>query len=226
MLFFGRPTRHNGAVSSRPLHELRFAVVDVETTGFSPRIENVIEVGVSVQQCEPGGGRELRSFSSLVGPAVAVSPFITRLTGLRQSDLATAPLFAEIVTSVARCFEGVDFVVAHNVPFDRAFVEVAFTECRRDLPPLLPWIDPVPLARKHLGFARLTRLAAHYGIAHDRAHRALDDARVTALVLYRLAAELGLTTLAELEAGRPLPSSSSSSAPHTPPVKERFKPFV
>ena len=182
----------------RPLAELRFAVVDVETTGFSARIENVIELGISVQL----GGREVQSFSSLVGPAVPVSPFITRLTGLRQSDLRTAPLFADIVTSVARCFDGVDFVVAHNVAFDRAFLEVAFVECRRDFPPLLPWIDPVPIARKHLGFAKLGRVAAHYGIAHDRAHRALDDARVTATVLYRLAAEVGLTTLADLMSRR------------------------
>ncbi len=198
MLFSIGRTGQTDRVPDRPLAELRFAVVDVETTGFSARIENVIELGISVQL----GGREVQSFSSLVGPAVPVSPFITRLTGLRQSDLRTAPLFADIVTSVARCFDGVDFVVAHNVAFDRAFLEVAFVECRRDFPPLLPWIDPVPIARKHLGFAKLGRVAAHYGIAHDRAHRALDDARVTATVLYRLAAEVGLTTLADLMSRR------------------------
>lgn len=199
MLFTDPATRHTSAVPDRSLTALRFAVVDVETTGFSARIENVIELGISVQL----GGREVQSFSSLVGPAVPVSPFITKLTGIRSSDLATAPLFAGIVTSVARCFDGVDFVVAHNVAFDRSFLEVAFTECRRDFPPLLPWIDPVPIARKHLGFAKLGRVAAHYGIAHDRAHRALDDARVTAAVLYRLAADLGLDSLDDLIAGRP-----------------------
>ena len=188
-------------MSVRPLSELCFAVVDVETTGLSPRIEHVIELGISVQQ----GGRELKSFQSMVGPAVPVPAFITRLTGLREQDLQTAPLFADIVNAVAHCFVGVDFIVAHNVPFDRAFIEVAFTECRRELPPLLPWVDPIPLARRHLGFAKLGRLASHYGIEHDRAHRALDDARVTAAVLYRLAADLQLDSLAALQSGRPTP---------------------
>ena len=188
-------------MTSRPLAELCFAVVDVETTGLSPRIENVIELGISVQR----GGRELKSFQSLVGPAVPVPGFITRLTGLRERDLADAPLFADIVNAVAHCFVGVDFIVAHNVPFDRAFIEVAFTECRRELPPLLPWVDPIPLARRHLGFAKLGRVAAHYGIPHEHAHRALDDARVTAAILYRLADDLGLDSVQALQTGRPTP---------------------
>lgn len=213
-----------------PLTDLCFAVIDVETTGLSPQIENVIEVGICVHR----HGREQRSFSSLVGPAVPVPWFITKLTGLRERDLATAPLFADIVLPIARCFEGVDFVVAHNVGFDRAFVDVAFTECRRDLPPLV-WIDPVPLARQHLGFAKLTKVAAHYGVDAGRSHRALDDARTTATILYRLAREMNLRTVAELQRGAPIPPKpTTSTTPATtttsdaPPAvaQARLKPFV
>jgi DNA polymerase-3 subunit epsilon len=200
-------------VSSRPLAELCFAVVDVETTGLSPRIENVIELGISVQR----GGQEIKSFQSLVGPAVPVPGFITRLTGLRERDLKAAPLFGDIVNAVAHCFVGVDFIVAHNVPFDRAFIEVAFTECRRELPPLLPWVDPIPLARRHLGFAKLGRVAAHYGIPHEHAHRALDDARVTAAILYRLASDLGLDSLQALQTGRPTPPPPAAPPPPVTP---------
>ena len=97
------PAGHSDAVSLRPLSELCFAVVDLETTGLSPRIEHVIELSISVQQ----EGRELKSFQSLMGPAVPVPAFITRLTGLRERDLQTAPLFADIVNAVAHCFVGV-----------------------------------------------------------------------------------------------------------------------
>lgn len=185
-----------------PFREARFVVIDVETSGFSPRIESVIEIGVSVHQ----GGHEVRSFSSLIGPWQPVPPVITRLTGIRSDDLKKAPLFSEVVNAIAACFAGADFFVAHNVEFDRSFLEVSFAECRRDLPPL-PWVDPVPLARQQLGFGKLQKVAAHYGVEHKDAHAALDDARVTAEVLYRLAADLRLTTLAELRAGTPAPAA-------------------
>ncbi len=190
----------------------RFAVIDVETSGFSARIETVIEVGISVHE----EGREVRSFRSLIGPAQPVPWFITKLTGIRERDLVAAPLFADVVGAISLCIDGVDFFVAHNVAFDRAFLEVAFTEARRDLPPR-PWVDPVPLARRHLGFAKLTKLSAHYGIAHDGAHHALDDARVTAAVLYRLASELGLHTLAELSSG--VAAAPTITAPPTTSTK-------
>ncbi len=186
----------------------RFVVVDVETSGFSPRVESVIEIGVSVHQ----GGHEVRSFSSLIGPWQPVPPIITKITGIRSDDLRKAPLFSEVVNSVAACFGGADFFVAHNVDFDRSFLEVGFAECRRDLPPL-PWVDPVPLARKLLGFGKLEKVAAHYAVEHKDAHAALDDARVTAEVLYRLADDLRLTTLVELLSGTPAPAETSPPGP-------------
>jgi len=188
----------------------RFVVVDVETSGLSPRVETVIEIGLSVHE----GGREVRSYQSLIGPGQRVPHFITQLTGIRQRDLERAPLFCDVEAAVSLCFAGVDFFVAHNVAFDRSFLEVAFTECRRELPQR-PWVDPVPLARRHLGFAKLTKLSAHYGLSHEGAHHALDDARVTAEVLYRLADALHLSTLAELLSGVP---AAPTTAPTTTPT--------
>ncbi len=201
--------------------DLTFVVVDTETTGFSPRFSSLIEVGLSVHK----NGREIDRFSSLIGPPQEVPWRIERITGIRARDLQYAPLFADVADNVDDRIAAADFVVAHNVPFDRAFVDAAFAGCGRALAPRR-WIDSAVLARRALGFGKLSRVAAHYGVPHERAHQALDDARVTAQVLYRVAAALRLTTFDELCTMEPAAitvtpePATQAPTPKTPPAEK------
>jgi DNA polymerase-3 subunit epsilon len=172
-----------------PLHELEFAVVDVETTGtLAAGGDRVTEVA-AVTVC---GGRVVESYSSLVRPGRPIPAFIVRLTGISEAMVATAPPFAAIAADLQARLEGRVFV-AHNAPFDWAFIREELTRATGVVPDL-PILCTVRLARRllsHLPRRNLDAVTAHFGVTIDGRHRALGDARATAEVLVHLLDHLG-----------------------------------
>lgn len=105
------------------MREPVYTFVDVETTGGSPLNHRIIDIAL-IQVSE---GKVIREFQSLVQPHMPVSQFISQLTGITDAMLEDAPPFEEIAMEVASMLEGTIFV-AHNAPFDYAFVK---QECAR-----------------------------------------------------------------------------------------------
>lgn len=173
-----------------PLARLRFAVVDVETTGTAPdggdRITEIAIVPVeSGQVGEP--------FVRLVDPERPIPPFITALTGISPAMVRGQPPFRLIADEVVDRLAGRVFV-AHNASFDWRFV---YGELRRTHGPAVapPTLDQrlctVRLARALLpGLPRrsLDQVAAHLGIPLGERHRAAGDAVATARALVALLA--------------------------------------
>lgn len=183
------------------LSALGFAVIDFETTGMSPQ-DRAIEVGVVVVE----GGREVEAFGSLLDPGMPVSPFVTRLTGIRGEDLAGQPTFPDLWPTLERLLGG-RVLVAHNLPFDRGILrrEVALADGDRRVGS--QGLCTVRLSRKlHPSEEShaLDAVAERHGFTFSARHRALDDARVTAGVLLKLLDEAaqreGLVTWADLVA--------------------------
>ncbi len=179
-----------------------FAVVDVETTGFAPEDERIIEVGVVV--LDPAG-HEVGSFCTLVDPGRDPGP--THIHGIDASMVAGAPTFTGIRPYLAGLLSG-RVVVGHNVDrFDLAFLRA---ECRRSggeeaVPGPLATVDTLLVAHDHLGLrgrATLVDCCAHYGLAWDDHHTALGDARVTAALFRAMRDQLG-DDLLGLDPGRP-----------------------
>jgi DNA polymerase-3 subunit epsilon len=172
-----------------PIHELEFAVVDVETTGrANDGIDRVIEVA-AVSVC---GGSIGETFSSLVNPGRPVPPVITRLTGITNAMVSTAPRFADIASTFAGHLRGRVFV-AQNVGFDWAFVGSEFWRATGETL-VAERLCTVRLSRRllpHLPRRNLDALAAHFEIPIVARHRAFGDARATAEVFVRLLDELG-----------------------------------
>jgi len=173
--------------------ELRpgFAVVDVETTGFAPEEERIIEVGVVVLD---GEGQEVDSFCTLVDPGRDTGP--THIHGITASMVSGAPTFSGIRPYLAGLLSG-RVVVGHNVDrFDLAFLRA---ECRRSggeqaVPGPLSTVDTLRVAQHHLGLrgrATLVDCCAHYGLSWDDHHSALGDARVTAALFVAMRGQLG-----------------------------------
>ncbi len=141
-------------------------------------------------------------FTSFVDPGALLGRAITRLTGIRDTDLAGAPPADVVVAQLAK-FMGDVPVVGHNVGFDLAFLE------RAGLPPRQR-LDTVELASILMPTAptyALQSLAAAAAITPDAAHRALDDALTCAAVLgdlARKARELPPAVLEEAQAYAPL----------------------
>lgn len=165
-----------------PLADLEFAVVDLETTGWSPDEGAITEIGaVRVR-----GGMRRGEFSSLVNPGVPVPACIEELTGITDWMLAAAPRLAEVLPELLRFADGC-VLVAHNAPFDLSFLTAACTDCGITWPPFKT-LDTVTLARQlmdpdEVPNCKLGTLASFFGTRTMPSHRALPDARATADVL-------------------------------------------
>lgn len=153
---------------------------DLETTGLSPRIDRIIEIG-AVKFNRAG---LIDIYSTLADPQMPLSLLIQRLCGLRDPDLQGQPLPEEAVAGLALFSEGCS-LVGHGVAFDMAF-------CSEILPESFSGrvaLDTAELARTVLPSApshSLEELSRSLDLLHDRPHRALSDARATWLLLERL----------------------------------------
>ncbi|MCA9936894.1 MAG: 3'-5' exonuclease, partial [Anaerolineales bacterium] len=94
-----------------------FVAVDVETTGFDPEREFIIEVGVIVFRDHD----ILDEFTSLVNPGRDVPPEITRLTGITQAMVDDAPSMFTL-RSRLRPLLANHIIIGHNVDFDLGFL--------------------------------------------------------------------------------------------------------
>ncbi|MEA2662779.1 MAG: ATP-dependent helicase DinG [Chloroflexota bacterium] len=172
--------------------------VDLETTGFDPETDRIIEIGAVRVRLTPEGAEPGERFSTFVDPGRDIGSTISRLTGIRDADLVGA---APVEDAVARfaAFAGDAVFVGHNVGFDLAFLE------RHGFRPGAQRLDTADLASMLVPTApsyALQRLAADDGIVPAAAHRALDDALTCAAVLGALAARARALPPALLEEAR------------------------
>ena len=149
-------------------------VVDVETTGFS-RFDRIIEI--AAVQLHPDTWEIVDEYETLVNPERDVGP--TWVHGITASMVEMAPVFPEIVADVARRLHG-RVIVAHNLPFDARLLrqELERLDVRVDFG---AGVCTLKATRQKLGVACEER-----GIALERAHCALADARATAVLARRL----------------------------------------
>lgn len=187
--------------SGIPLLDLDYAVVDVETTGWSPDEAGITEIGV----VRTRSGRILGEFASLVNPGAPVPPGIAELTGITDQMLAPAPTVAAVLPALLSFARGC-VLIAHNAPFDLGFLTAACEACGLAWPGFTV-LDTATLARALLGREevpdrKLGTLAAFFRVQTVPCHRALADARATAAVLRPLLIRLagqGIGTLDQLE---------------------------
>jgi DNA polymerase-3 subunit epsilon len=172
-------------------HRPGFAVIDLETTGFAPQSERVVEVAVVVLDAE---GAEVDAFCTLVDPERDPGP--THVHGITAEMLVGAPSFGGVHPYLADLLSG-RVVVGHNVDrFDLAFL---LAECRRLggdelVPDTVVTLDTLRVAQAYLdlpGKARLVDCCDRYRLTWDDHHSALGDARVTAALLRAMRTELG-----------------------------------
>lgn len=186
------------------LSDATFIVVDLETTGGSPKNGCAItEIGaVKVQ-----GGVILDTFETFVNPLSPIPSYITDLTGITDHMVALAPIIDEVLPDLLHFFGSHEesILVAHNSPFDMGFLMAAAQDCDIDWPEFLV-IDTVRLARRLLDRddvidCKLSTLATFFSTEVQPTHRALDDARTTVDVLHGLierTGSQGISTVAHL----------------------------
>ncbi|PWJ48453.1 exonuclease, DNA polymerase III, epsilon subunit family [Quadrisphaera granulorum] len=157
-----------------------FAVLDLETTGLSPRTERIVEVAVVHVSPEGVAGTE---WSTLVYPG---RPTVgaTHVHGIRPADVRNAPRFAQIASALVDVLAG-RVLVAHNANFDVPFLRAEFERAGVTMPDV-PRLCTLTESRRHLPQLLRRKLAdccAAAGVRLTGAHSALGDARATAGLL-------------------------------------------
>src|SRR4051794_14798246 len=168
------------------------AVIDVETTGLSPKTDRIVELGVVLLDDR---GEVEAEFETLINPGRDVGP--TNLHGIRAADVVEAPTFADVAPYLRSLLTG-RVVVAHNALFDLRFLGREFWRAGQpvDLPPTLCTMRLAPLFFGP-GTRSLQALCDFVDIPLEHGHAALHDARVTAqLMLHMLSSHLGDGSLA------------------------------
>ena len=180
-----------------PLAQQRFAVVDVETSGLSPARHRILQVAVIDVR---GDGTIVDEWSTLVRPSWwRVGP--RHIHGLTVRRVWRAPRFADVAPELVSRIQG-RVIVGHNVAFDWAFLERGLGRAGHR-----PYAEPLRMCTLELSRAldpervashRLAEVCRRHGVALERAHDALADARATAQLLPHLLAASGAGSLGDL----------------------------
>ncbi len=154
---------------------MEFFALDLETTGLDPKRDEILEIA----WVRFAGGKPRERFQTLVRVAFLPKE-VEELTGISAERLRRAPPLADVLPGVLERLAGA-VVVAHNAPFDRAFLEEAAGRLGIGLPPI-HWVDTLSLSRliwPERESHALGALKEKLGIAPSGEHRALPDAEAT-----------------------------------------------
>lgn len=159
---------------------LPYIVLDVETTGLSPKNDRVIEIAI-LERAKNGSA--LKKWTTLINPGRSIPVEVQALTGIADRAVANSPNFGQIAANLRTRLHG-KLIVAHNADFDCSFLKAelarvaidfeANTLCTLQLARSL-----FPEFRRH----NLQSLADSLGLPLAGQHRALADAQVLVSLL-------------------------------------------
>ncbi len=174
-----------------------FVVFDIETTGFSPVNDRIIEIGA----VKVSGGQIVDRFSTFVNPERPIPYEIEKLTSITDGQVATAETIDLILPKFLDFCEGC-VLVAHNAEFDVNYIKA---NCERlGYPQTFTYMDTLLLSRVQLpghGKYTLDAVAKLLNVSLAHHHRAVDDAECTALIFIKLMNQLsseGYTHLSQI----------------------------
>ncbi len=182
-----------------------FVVFDIETTGFSPTKNRIIEIG-AVKVSE---GKIVDRFSTFVDPLTPIPFEIEKLTGITDDMVMGAEQIDVVLPRFLEFCEGC-ILVAHNARFDMSFI---MENCdRQGISHDFTYVDTVGIARIFLPGQKkhtLDAVAKALGVSLENHHRAVDDAEATAEIFVKLIVLMekeGITTLSQInERGKTSP---------------------
>ena len=176
-----------------------YVVFDIETTGFSPMKNRIIEIGaVKVRN-----GEIIDRMDEFVNPEVPIPFDIERLTGINDAMVMGADTVDKVLPRFLE-FVGDAALVAHNASFDVSFISHNAGLLGLPFDPTV--LDTVTLARvllPNLNRFKLDTVAKALGVSLENHHRAVDDAEATAGIFLKFVEMLkkqhDMTNLDQLE---------------------------
>lgn len=162
-----------------------YVVIDIETTGFDPSVDKIIEIAA----IKVSDNEIIDTYQSLVKPQQPISDFITRLTGISNDDVENSPYIDDCLPNFLS-FIGDSVIVGHNVNFDINFIYDNSVKLLNK-PIHNDFIDTFRLSRKYINQDnvanfKLITLLQFFQIPYDTSHRALDDCKSTNQLFLKL----------------------------------------
>ncbi len=179
--------------------DIDYVVFDIETTGFSPVKNRIIEIGA----VKVSGGQIVDRYSAFVNPDTPIPFEIEKLTGISDDMVLNAPGIDVILPEFLEFSKGC-VLVAHNAGFDMSFIQR--NEANQGIAVNHTYVDTVAVSRMLFpGQSRhtLDAVAKRLEISLENHHRAVDDAEATAQIwmkFMQMLAEKGAATLAQVNA--------------------------
>jgi DNA polymerase-3 subunit epsilon len=155
----------------------RFAIIDTETTGFG-KTDRLVEIAVVIVE----GKEIIQEWETLINPERDISN--SNIHGITSELVSLAPTFAEINSELSRLISGT-IMVAHNISFDQRMLEQEFSRVKKDND------LGVGFCTLQATKLKLESACKQYGITNVSAHRALTDARATALIFIKIMEQSG-----------------------------------
>jgi len=164
------------------INNLSFCVFDLETTGGNHQTDKIIEIGlVKIEKFQIVDQK-----SYLIKPEVHIPEFIQKLTSIKDSDVDDAPLIEDVIDDILN-FMGHSILVAHNTSFDVPFFNSVLKRLGKEELPnkaictnlMTKYMIPNLLS------SNLNYMSKIFGLTHQKAHRALDDAQASADLLLK-----------------------------------------
>lgn len=164
-----------------------FIAFDLETTGLSPELDRIIEIGaVAFEQ-----GTPVEEFSTLVNPGRSIPTAATAVNGITNDMVSHAPGEWDALQALLSFFEKYSnyslIFVGHNANFDFSFLKNALN--RYGISKSFQYFDTLHASRsliKGLPNYKQSTVAAHFGLVNRQAHRAAADALVCGNILLKL----------------------------------------
>lgn len=175
-----------------------YCVLDLETTGFSPRLDKITEIGVMKYQ----DGKVIDKFSCFVNPEKSIPPRVVEVTGITDDMVRNAETIDKVFPKLLEFIKD-SVLVAHNAEFDVGFLRHVAKELGYEFD--FTYLDTLSLAYElfpEYKTYKLGRIAKNLGIKVDVAHRALDDVDTTVKVfkvMLDMLKERGVNTLEDIE---------------------------
>lgn len=191
-----------------------YVAVDLEMTGLHPKTDRILEVGavkIKNHVC-------VAQYQSFVNPHRKLTDRIIELTGIRDEMVADAPEDSVVLQELID-FTGELPLVGHNIMFDYSFLKQCAANAGISYEKSV--VDTLKIARKccsDLPSRKLEDLCRHFRISETQEHRALADAKMTALLLERFWQELG-GAQPELFVPKQLQYKAKKQVPATPAQK-------
>ena len=182
-----------------PLERATYAALDIETTGISPWTDRIVEIGV----VRWSASSRAAEFQDIVNPEIPIKPGASRIHGIKQEDVETAPRFRDIAEDLLEELEGAVIVAHKGIAFDIPFVNAELA--RAGKAPLCNVVVDTGLLFKTPWLQSLGRslsdMAKATGVKEGERHRALPDARLVLRVWIALLegfADFGKHTLLDV----------------------------